>query len=201
MGYRTRNTCRANVLGTSTKPAYWSWISPRRGGQDPLPTTGSTRMPPALEGKEPTLFCDRVGSPASTRSLSKRGPHSQAHLTMTSVASVYPDSCVASFRKDLDGRNVHFFAALAGRAFSAAGHQGARTETLITRELELSRGTMPRTADSSISSIRRAKAAGKRRWVIAERKVARKRPDRPFGEMALGGGGIVARRFAIVPRE
>jgi hypothetical protein len=66
-----------------------------------------------------------VGSPASTRSLSKRGPHSQAHLTMTSVASVYPDSCVASFRKDLDGRNVHFFAALAGRAFSAAGHQQA----------------------------------------------------------------------------
>ena len=44
---------------------------------------------------------------------------------MTSVASVYPDSCVASFRKDLDGRNVHFFAALAGRAFSAAGHQQA----------------------------------------------------------------------------
>jgi hypothetical protein len=124
-GYRTRNTCRANVLGTSTKPAYWSWISPRRGGQDPLRTTGSTRMPPALEGKEPTLFCVRVGSPASTRSLSKRGPHSQAHLTMTSVASVYPDSCVASFRKDLDGRNVHFFAALAGRAFSAAGHQQA----------------------------------------------------------------------------
>ena len=100
-------------------------IAPRRGGQDPLPTTGSTRMPPALEGKEPTLFCVRVGSPASTRSLSKRGPHSQAHLTMTSVASVYPDSCVASFRKDLDGRNVHFFAALAGRAFSAAGHQQA----------------------------------------------------------------------------
>ena len=33
----------------------------RRGGQDPLPTTGSTRMPPALEGKEPTLFCDRGG--------------------------------------------------------------------------------------------------------------------------------------------
>ena len=70
-------------------------------------------------------FAIGVGSPASTRSLSKRGPHSQAHLTMTPVASVYPDSCVASFRKDLDGRNVHFFAALAGRAFSAAGHQQA----------------------------------------------------------------------------
>jgi len=69
------------------------------------------------------LFCVRVGSPASTRSLSKRGPHSQAHLTMTPVAPVYPDSRVASFRKHFDGRNVHFFAALAGRAFSAAGHQ------------------------------------------------------------------------------
>ena len=69
------------------------------------------------------LFCVRVGSPASTRSLSKCGPHSQAHLTMTPVASVYLDSCVASFRKDLDARDVHCFAALAGSAFSAAGHQ------------------------------------------------------------------------------
>ena len=69
------------------------------------------------------LFCVRVGSPASTRSLSKRGPHGQAHLTMTPVAPVDPDSRVASFRKHFDGRNVHFFAALAGRAFSAAGHQ------------------------------------------------------------------------------
>jgi len=72
-----------------------------------------------------TLFCVRVRSPASTGSSSKRGPHSQAHLTMTPVASVYPDSRVASLRKHLDGRNVHFFAALADRAFSAAGHQQA----------------------------------------------------------------------------
>jgi len=69
------------------------------------------------------LLCGWVGSPASTRSLSKRGPHSQAHLTMTPVAPVDPDSRVASFRKHFDGRNIHFFAALAGRAFSAAGHQ------------------------------------------------------------------------------
>jgi hypothetical protein len=80
--------------------------------------------PPSRE-RSLLCFAIGVGSPASTRSLSKRGPHSQAHLTMTPVASVYPDSCVASFRKDLDGRNVHFFAALAGRAFSAAGHQQA----------------------------------------------------------------------------
>jgi hypothetical protein len=59
----------------------------------------------------------------STWNLNKRGPHSQAHFTMTPVASVYADSRVASFRKHLDGRNVHFFSALAGRAFSAAGHQ------------------------------------------------------------------------------
>jgi hypothetical protein len=76
-------------------------------------------------GKELTLFCVRVGSSANTRSLSKLGPHSQAHLAMTPVALVYPDSCVASFRKHLDGCNVHFFSALAGRAFSAAGHQQA----------------------------------------------------------------------------
>jgi hypothetical protein len=78
--------------------------------------------PPSRE-RSLLCFAIGVGSPASTRSLSKRGPHSQAHLTMTPVASVYPDSCVASFRKDLDGRDVHCFAALAGRAFSAAGHQ------------------------------------------------------------------------------
>jgi hypothetical protein len=41
---------------------------------------------------------------------------------MTSTASVYPDRCVTSFGKHLNGRNVHLFSALASRAFSAAGH-------------------------------------------------------------------------------
>jgi hypothetical protein len=64
---------------------------------------------------------------------------------------------------------------------------GARTETLITRELELSRGTMPRTADSSISSIRRAKAAGKRRWVIRGAEGRAQAPGSSLWRDGFGG--------------
>ena len=112
---RPRDFSQAGILVVDIAPPEESKTRCRR--------PGVPECRPPSDGKEPTLFCVRVGSPASTRSLSKRGPHSQAHLTMTPVAPVDPDSRVASFRKHFDGRNIHFFAALAGRAFSAAGHQ------------------------------------------------------------------------------
>jgi hypothetical protein len=63
-------------------------------GQDRLPKRGRSRMPPALRRKGAYFVL--------------RSPNSRADLTITPVASVYPDSCVTSFRKHLDGRNVHF---------------------------------------------------------------------------------------------
>src|SRR6516225_5896714 len=62
--------------------------------EDRLPTRGRSRMPPAVRRKGAYFVL--------------RSPHSQARLTITPVASVYPDSCVTSYRKHLDGRNVHF---------------------------------------------------------------------------------------------
>jgi len=62
--------------------------------EDRLPTRGRSRMPPAVRRKGAYFVL--------------RSPNSRAHLTITPVASVYPDSCVTSFRKHLDGRNVHF---------------------------------------------------------------------------------------------
>ncbi len=49
-------------------------------------------------------------------------PDSKAHLVSACGATVHSDVRVASFRKLVDARNLHFFPAPTLGQFSAAGH-------------------------------------------------------------------------------
>jgi hypothetical protein len=50
----------------------------------------------------------------------RRGPDRQSHLSLTRIATVDADCCVAPMWKSLNGYNVHFPATLASGTFRAA---------------------------------------------------------------------------------